>query len=154
MSTEKIDCNSSAVHCYLNTLQGIINRMSGNSAQCKTWCITLVSCILVLSYSKDLIDSITKPTDIINMAFLPLILFYFLDAFYLSVERCYIDKYNKFTESLIKEQECQEKLFDASIGKGFFKRLFFTLLAAVNSPSTIPFYGLLVILLCFAKNSR
>ena len=43
-----------AVQGYLSMLQGIINRMAGNSASCKTWTVTLVTALLVLVVEKDI----------------------------------------------------------------------------------------------------
>ena len=33
---------------HLSIMQGVIGRMAGNSASCKTWCITLVAAVLVV----------------------------------------------------------------------------------------------------------
>lgn len=49
---------STAVQSYLNILQTIINRMATNSANCKTWCVTLVSAILVIIVDKGKADYI------------------------------------------------------------------------------------------------
>ena len=138
MSAEKIDYNSPAVHSYLNILQGIINRMAGNSAQCKTWCTTLVSAILILSYNKDVVAMSDK---ILYMTFLPVIIFYFLDAYYLSMEREYVKKYNRFTKKLREGKNVNHMLYDASIEKGFLRRLCQTM-EAFESPSTGLFYPL------------
>lgn len=43
---------SPAVQGYLSMLQGIINRMVGNSASCKTWTATLVAAQLALLVGK------------------------------------------------------------------------------------------------------
>ena len=34
---------NSAVQAHISMLQGIINRMAGNSANCKNWTVTLVA---------------------------------------------------------------------------------------------------------------
>ncbi|WP_414544018.1 hypothetical protein [Nostoc sp. CCY0012] len=44
----KLTPDSNSVQSYLNILQGVIARMANNSASCKTWCISLVSAILVV----------------------------------------------------------------------------------------------------------
>lgn len=71
-----INPDSSSVQSYLNTLQGIVSRMAGNSANCKTWCITLVSAILVAIADK------AKP-NYGWLALIPIVVFLFLDAYYL-----------------------------------------------------------------------
>ena len=45
--------NCQAVQAHLGIVQSVIQRMSANSASCKTWCITLVSAILVVVANKD-----------------------------------------------------------------------------------------------------
>ena len=45
---------------YLTLLQGIINRFAANSSNCKTWCVTLVSAIVVFSADKKLSAGVTN----------------------------------------------------------------------------------------------
>ena len=45
---------SPAVQGYISMLQGIINRMAGNSASCKTWTVTLVAALLALLVGKQI----------------------------------------------------------------------------------------------------
>ena len=45
---------NSAVQAHISMLQGIINRMAGNSANCKNWTVTLVAAMLVLLVDKDM----------------------------------------------------------------------------------------------------
>jgi len=45
--------DSQAVQCHLNILQNIIQRMVSISASSKSWCITLVSAILVIVANKE-----------------------------------------------------------------------------------------------------
>lgn len=44
--------NSQAIQTHLEITQSVIQRMAVNSASCKTWCITLVSAILVIVADK------------------------------------------------------------------------------------------------------
>ena len=47
MSTLKNkDCP--AVQAHISMLQGIISRMANNSANCKTWVITIIAAMLVM----------------------------------------------------------------------------------------------------------
>lgn len=80
-----------AAHSFLTLLQGVINRFAANSSNCKTWCITLVSAIVVLSVDKHSPDGLT-------IAYIPVCLFLFLDAYYLSMERDAIKIYNEFVK--------------------------------------------------------
>ena len=71
----------------LEMIQSIISRMANNSFALKGWAVTLVVGIFALS---------SKDTEKIFglFAFAPVILFWFLDAFYLRKERQYRNLYN------------------------------------------------------------
>ena len=73
---------------YLEMIQGIINRMAGNSFALKGWAVTLISGIFVLA---------GKDTDIMYflVAYIPVVVFWFLDAYYLLQERLYRALYEK-----------------------------------------------------------
>jgi len=85
--------NSEAVQAHLQICQSVIQRMAANSAGCKSWCITLVSAILVLVADK------SKP-QYAYIALIPTILFLALDTYYLSLERRFRDSYNAFIQKL------------------------------------------------------
>jgi len=74
----------------LNILQSIISRMATNSTNCKMWSVTLLSAIMVLFLTTD--DNLNLNKIII---LIPIIPFMFLDAFYLGLERHFVDEYNK-----------------------------------------------------------
>ena len=67
---------------HLEMIEGIIERMGSNSFQLKGWSIALVALIGGLA-------SQGADKRFFLIAFLPLIAFWFLDAFYLQVERKY-----------------------------------------------------------------
>jgi hypothetical protein len=69
---------------HLDYLQAIITRHNTNSFMLKGWTITLLSALLALS------GAIKEPS-ISLIALMPIIIFWSLDAFYLSNERCFID---------------------------------------------------------------
>ena len=73
---------------HLELIQGIINRMASNSFMLKGWAVSLVSGIFVLS---------SKDTDKLYflVAYIPVIVFWFLDAYYLLQERLYRSLYEK-----------------------------------------------------------
>ena len=68
----------------IETIQSIINRMSSNSFFIKGWTITLVVANLLLKGSKEQV----------GIAFIPLLVFWFLDAYFLWQERLYRQLYN------------------------------------------------------------
>lgn len=74
--------DSPAVTAHIATLQGIINRLAGNSASCKTWCISLVAALVSLSGA-------TRMPAIVPVALVPVVVFAFLDTMYLAQERAY-----------------------------------------------------------------
>ena len=66
---------------YIKLLQDVINRMAGNSANCKTWLLTIVVAVITFSATKD----VTKV--VLLMLIGTDVLFYFLDVYYLYLER-------------------------------------------------------------------
>ncbi len=72
---------------HLEFIQFVISRMATNSFLIKGWSITIASAIFVLS-TKD-----GNPS-LIPVAYLPVIVFWFLDAYFLRQERLYRKLYN------------------------------------------------------------
>ena len=73
---------------HLEMIQGVINRMASNSFVLKGWAVTLVAGIFALS---------AKDTDKLYflVAYIPVIIFWGLDSYYLLQERLYISLYEK-----------------------------------------------------------
>lgn len=73
---------------HLEMIQTLINRMSSNSFMLKGWTVTLVAGIFALS---------AKDADkmFFLVAYLPILIFWFLDAYYLWQERLYRCLYNE-----------------------------------------------------------
>ena len=73
---------------HLKLVQGVVSRMAGNSAQMKTWTVSLVAaCIVFSGLSND-------PHWLIGVAgWVPVFAFWAMDARYLHLERCYIRLY-------------------------------------------------------------
>ncbi len=76
---------------HLEFIQGVINRHNSNSFTLKGWSITLISALFALS------GAISEP-NVVLIGLIPVILFWGLDAFYLSKERCFVDLYNAVAE--------------------------------------------------------
>ena len=85
--------DSSAVQAHLTIMQGVISRMAENSRSCKVWCVTLVAAVLVL------VARTGEPQHAL-IALVPTLLFLFLDAYYLALERAFIRSQNAFVEKL------------------------------------------------------
>ena len=128
---------NSAIQNYLSTLQGIINRMAANSASCKNWCISIVSAILVFSTS-------TKQPQSIWIALIPCILFAWLDAYYLSIERQIVELYREAVKKVQNGTISVDDLYNIKINTRGLKGLGYSL-TTFNSPSIFPFYVLTAI---------
>lgn len=72
---------------HLEMIQGIINRMSGNSFALKGWSVTLISGIFALSEKNGI------KCDYLAI-YIPAVLFWCLDSYYLYKERQYRALYN------------------------------------------------------------
>ena len=85
--------NSPAVHAHLSIMQAVIARMAESSRSCKTWCVTIISAILVLGAGMTEFDHLW-------IAYVPLVLFLGLDMYYLALERRFRASYNAFLHKL------------------------------------------------------
>ena len=72
---------------HLEMIQSVITRMATNSFILKGWAITLVSGVFVLATKE-------SSTLYFLIAYIPLITFWFLDSYYLQLERKYRVLYN------------------------------------------------------------
>lgn len=97
---------SPATIAHLNMLQAVITRLAGNSAQCKTWCVAIVSALFGLAGA-------TKSGRIAAAAIIPIAVFGFVDAAYLANEKAYRDLYNAIAA----------KIRDRTYGLGDFANL-------------------------------
>jgi hypothetical protein len=84
---------SPALIAHLNMLQAVVTRLAGNSAQCKTWCVAIVSALFGLAGA-------TKSGRIAAAAIIPILVFGFVDAAYLANEKAYRDVYNKIVAKI------------------------------------------------------
>jgi uncharacterized membrane protein YoaK (UPF0700 family) len=94
---------------HLNTLQGIITRLAGNSAQCKTWCLTLVTALIAFAGTAHNVGPI-------KLAILPIAMFLVLDAAYLGVEKAYRDLYNDVVRQIRRGSYALDGVFAAGAG--------------------------------------
>jgi hypothetical protein len=137
-----LDINSPAVQNYLTILQGVVSRMAGNSANCKTWCVSIVSAILVLIADKG------KP-DYAFIALIPVALFCLLDAYYLAQERAFREIYKEFVGKLVVDNATVEDLFSLRSMQGFHVAQ--ATCDAITSFAVYPFYGILAGTLTVAR---
>ena len=136
MSEPSFDENSPSVQVHLEITQGIINRMATNSASSKAWCVSLVAAILVLVGDKD------KPA-LLLIAVIPTLLFLFLDAYYLALERGFRSSYRTFVARLLSGTLAPEHMYEVKPEGG--RAL--DVLKALTSPAVWPFYTMLGIMI-------
>ncbi len=92
------------LHKEIDLIQTCINRMANNSFLLKGWSVSLVTVILALNDNKG----------ISNLAyfslFIPLICFWYLDAFFLRTERMYRKMYDWVLKNRNNDKEYQYDL--------------------------------------------
>lgn len=138
---------SSAVQAHITMSQGVINRMASNSSNCKTWTITILAAILAL-YADDKIS-----TQTIWICYIPTGLFFFLDCFYLGLERQFIKKQSALITKINSGIDVSSDLFlmkgesskticesICALFLNYYKQIRNTI-GALFSFSTLPFYG-------------
>ena len=115
-------------------IQGIINRMASNSFALKGWAVTLVAGIFALA---------SKDSDKIYflIAYVPIVVFWFLDSYYLLQERLFRSLYGKVRQ--LPENKID---FDMNTKKDEFKSEKNTFNACLFSVTEAGFYIPLAIL--------
>jgi len=139
---EKLDHNSPAVQSSLTILQDVITRMAGNSASAKTWCIALVSAILVLLADRG------SPA-LVWIALAPILLFCLLDTYYLALEKDFCDRYNELVRKLHAGEVALDDLF-VVLPPGQSPLTRRNAWRAFKSFSVWPFYTIQVVILAAA----
>ena len=120
---------------HLEFIQNIINRMNSNSFQIKEWMITIVSALLALYASS---DNLTY----IFVAIVPTLLFWYLDAYYLQLERKFRGLYDD-----VKDPEKRISFFSMDITN--YKDGRFKFCECLFSKTTAPLYLLIAGFLFF-----
>lgn len=139
----KVNFDSPSVQSYLTILQSVVSRMATNSSSCKTWCVTLVSAIVVIIADKG------KP-DYVWISIVPIALFLLLDAYYLSLERQFRTVYNDFIRKLHFGNATVEDVFYVAPRTGV-SATSVNILRAGGSISIWPFYVLLALMLLVVR---
>lgn len=138
-ANEKLEVlGNPAIQSHISMLQGIINRMAGNSANCKNWTVTLVAAMLVLLLDKNM----QIPNTLICL--IPIGLFYLLDCYYLGLERLCVLSQKNFLERIYNNEGYVENLYKVEDLKDRCAQICNTV-KAMNSVSTAPFYLIVAI---------
>lgn len=124
---------------HLEFIQNAINRMANNSFIIKGWCITLAVALIALLEKKDINKCY------IVFSFLPLLFFWFLDAYFIKVERQHRKLYDE-----VRKVEDEKINFSMDItpykecyGEALFSR---TLL-----PFYLPLIGIVLVIIFMIK---
>lgn len=115
--------------------------MASNSAAAKTWCIAIVSAILVVAAER----GNGKP-EYVWAALVPVGLFFLLDAYYLGLERQFRERYNDFIGKLHEGKAEVDDVFIVTPGSGITGSIKAAFMAC-GSVSVWPFYSILVLML-------
>lgn len=111
---------------HLEMIQGVVNRLAGASANCKTWTVTLTSAVFALA-AKDAAEQYFW------IALVPVVAFWFLDSYYLYQERLFRRLYDHVR---IK----QESEIDYSMNTSGVRHLVTSQSAVACSNSLLVFY--------------
>lgn len=142
-STTKYDFSNEDVRLHLNMQQDIINRMATNSSNCKTWAVTLLAAMTALQCT---VREIAQYGWVmIAIVFM----FWFLDAYYLMLERIYRKMEKDFVDKLERDNwkddiSCIIFRFSTNSEEQKMKLL----KGAMWSPSCKYFYLTLIALCC------
>jgi len=119
----------------LDFIQNVIKRMANNSFLIKGWTISLV--LIAMLLSKTIMDKL--------LSLFPCIVFWYLDSYFLQLERCYRKLYNWVIEN---RPNTNELLFDLNAKQRFGKDVD-PIPNIMFSSSNLPFYGVVIALIIF-----
>lgn len=129
---------------YLQMLHDIITRMATNSANCKTWLITLVTGFFAVSVGVDTLRGW------VWILFLPIVLFWYLDQLYLSLEHAFRNRERCFLNAVqgdeITDMEYHKVLYDFNplmMSSEDKTRGYVSTDGIWKTKSILPFYGTL-----------
>jgi len=116
---------------HLELCQNVVTRMAGNSFFLKGWAVTITSAIFAIS-------SVEKIGHGIFIVIIPILIFWFLDSYYLRQERLYRKLYDAVRVK--KEEE-----IDFSLNASVFNSDVQSLIRIMFSVSILPFYSSLLL---------
>ena len=127
--------NIEIIHKEIDLIQDCINRMAQNSFLLKGWTISLIAVVIALAKDFDFMY-------LCLLLLLPVICFWYLDAFFLKTEKIY----RKIYEWVIKNrEETNEYLYDLNPGR--FRKEISCEFRIMFSKTLSVFYGIPVFVL-------
>ena len=128
------------LHKEIDLIQGVITRMANNSFMLKGWIISLIAVLLALT---DQTIVATKLTYFNFVLILPVIIFWYLDSFFLHKEKCYRRLYDWVIANRMTSDE-----FIYNLNYTRFENQEKSILSIMFCNKTLfPFYGLIAIAL-------
>lgn len=82
-----MNINNENLHKEIDLIQNCINRMANNSFLLKGWAISIIAVVLALAEDR------TNPLFLFCSVFVPVVCFWYLDAFFLRTEKLYRKMY-------------------------------------------------------------
>ncbi|MBQ6962725.1 MAG: hypothetical protein IJP79_03310 [Paludibacteraceae bacterium] len=134
------------LHKEIDLIQNCIDRMDKNSFMLKGWTISLIAVVLALTADR------LNPLFLFCSIFVPVLCFWYLDAFFLRTEKMY----RKMYEWVLKERKEGRTDFQYDLEPSRFKNQVDTHCRVMFSKTLRVFYGipLLVVLFVILYNSR
>jgi hypothetical protein len=117
---------------HLDMIQGVVNRLANNSFMLKGWSVMIVAALLALSAATQ------EKIALMLIAFIPLLVFWILDGYFLWQERLFREIYNQVIQKDEKEIDFVMNPGDFSAGRNTWIRSIFSITLLV-------FYGSLII---------
>lgn len=115
---------------HLEFIQGVINRLSTNFFLLKSWSVVLVSALFALSANNSNVK-------FIMLAYIPAIVFWGLDGYFISLERIYRKHYERVRTKDVDKIDFSMDTSDIQSG-------FNEWASATLSKTLIPFHGSLI----------
>ncbi len=117
---------------HLELIQGVINRLAGNSFLLKGWSVVLTSALFALSVPNSRVE-------FVYFAYFPVLIFWGLDGYFLWQERLYRALYDNVRR--LKEEDVDFSMDTSGFkgGKGL------TWPEATLSRTLVPFHGVLIL---------
>lgn len=139
MLPENSKLNGNDSRQYILMLQDIINRMAKNSSNCKAWTITLVTAMMALVMN-------LQEARLLLITLLPIVIFFFLDLYYLGLENDFRNLQAEYVEKLKSDVDCTDGIYKfdvrdvaANVNNANLKKAFI-------SKSTWPMYLVLFVI--------
>lgn len=134
------------LHKEIDLIQNCIDRMAKNSFMLKGWTISLIAVVLALTADR------LNPLFLFCSIFVPVLCFWYLDAFFLRTEKMY----RKMYEWVLKERKEGRTDFQYDLEPSRFKNQVDTHCRVMFSKTLRVFYGipLLVVLLVILYEAK